>query len=68
MIAILAPLLAPHDPWETLRDAQGKIASMRQPSWEFPLGTTFLARDILSQMIYATRTTMPAWSRAWSQS
>ena len=57
-VAILAPVLAPHDPWETLRDAEGRIASMRPPSGEFPLGTTFLARDLLSQMIWATQTTM----------
>lgn len=57
-IAILAPFIAPHDPWESLKDVNGKFASLRLPSAEFPLGTTFLARDILSQMIYATRTTM----------
>ncbi|MCP5367159.1 MAG: ABC transporter permease [Hyphomicrobiales bacterium] len=58
VIAILAPLIAPHDPWESLRDSAGKIASMRPPSLDFPMGTTFLARDILSQMIWATQTTM----------
>jgi len=58
IVAVLAPFLAPHDPWETLRDSSGKIASLRSPSWEFPMGTTLLARDILSQMIWATRTTM----------
>lgn len=58
IIAILAPLIAPHDPWMTLKDANGKIASLRPPSVEFPLGTTFLARDVLSQMIWAARTTV----------
>ncbi|MCG8358302.1 MAG: ABC transporter permease [Kiloniellales bacterium] len=58
LVAILAPLIAPHDPWATLRDAEGAIATMRAPSTEFPLGTTFLARDVLSQMIWATRTTV----------
>ncbi len=58
IVAILAPLIAPHDPWLTLRDAEGAIATMRPPSAEFPLGTTFLARDVLSQMIWAARTTM----------
>lgn len=57
-VAILAPLIAPHDPWLTLKDAEGSIATMRPPSAEFPLGTTFLARDVLSQMIWAARTTM----------
>jgi len=58
VIALLAPLIAPHDPWESLKDIDGKITSLRTPSADFPLGTTFLARDVLSQMIYATRTTM----------
>jgi len=58
VIAILAPWLALHDPWETLRDASNKVAIMRPPSWDYPLGTTTLGRDILSQMIYATRATM----------
>jgi len=58
VIAILAPFIAPHDPWMTLKDANGKIASLRSPSVEFPLGTTFLARDVLSQMIWAARTTV----------
>ncbi len=58
IVAILAPLIAPHDPWLTLKDAEGSIATMRPPSAEFPLGTTFLARDVLSQMIWAARTTM----------
>ena len=58
VVAALAPWLAPHDPWLTLRDASGAIASLQPPSAEFPLGTTFLARDLLSQMIWATRTTV----------
>ena len=57
-VAILAPWLAPHDPWESLRDASGSIAVMRPPSLEFPLGTTTLGRDILSQMIHAAQSTM----------
>ncbi|MEZ5658690.1 MAG: ABC transporter permease [Burkholderiaceae bacterium] len=58
VIALLAPWLAPHDPWATLKDGAGRIATMRPPSAEFPLGTTFLARDLLSQMIWGARTTM----------
>ena len=58
LVALLAPLIAPHDPWETLRDAAGKLAIMRPPSLEFPLGTTALGRDIYTQMLFATRTTV----------
>ncbi len=55
-VGLLAPILAPHAPWDTLRDANGKLAIMRPPSLEFPLGTTALGRDILTQMLFATRT------------
>ncbi|MCB1969248.1 MAG: ABC transporter permease [Geminicoccaceae bacterium] len=58
LVAIFAPMLAPHGPWDTLKDAEGRIASLRSPSLEFPLGTTFLARDLLSQMIWSARTTI----------
>ena len=58
LVGLLAPLLSPHQPWDTLRDANGKLAIMRAPSSEFPMGTTAMGRDILSQMLYATRTTV----------
>ena len=48
----------PHDPTLSLRAADGRLAVLRPPSWEFPFGTTNLARDLLSQMIEATRTTV----------
>ena len=57
-VGLIAPLVAPHQPWDTIRDANGKLAIMRAPSLEFPLGTTALGRDILTQMLYATRTTV----------
>ena len=58
LIGLFADLLAPHQVWDTLRDSNGKLAIMRPPSAEFLLGTTAIGRDILSQMIYATRTTV----------
>jgi peptide/nickel transport system permease protein len=58
IVGLLAPLIAPHGPWESLRDANGKLAILRPPTLAFPLGTTALGRDILSQMIFATRTTV----------
>ncbi len=58
IIAILAPYIAPHELWESLRDSNGKLAILRRPGLEFPLGTTAMGRDILSQMIFATRTTV----------
>ncbi|MBU0462974.1 MAG: ABC transporter permease, partial [Proteobacteria bacterium] len=58
IIALFAPYIAPHDLWESLRDSSGKMAILRQPCLEFPLGTTAMGRDILSQLILATRTTV----------
>ncbi len=57
IIAVLGPWLMPHDPTQSLRMADGRMAVLQSPSLEFPLGTTNLARDLLSQMISATRTT-----------
>ena len=58
LVGLLAPLIAPHQVWDTIRDANGKLAIMRAPSAEFPMGTTAMGRDIFSQMLYATRTTV----------
>ncbi len=40
LIGLLAPVITPHDPWDSLRGADGKLAMLKPPSWEFPLGTT----------------------------
>jgi peptide/nickel transport system permease protein len=53
VIAILAPLIAPHDP---VRLAVGRRLS--PPSWAFPFGTDEFGRDILSRVIYGTRLTL----------
>jgi peptide/nickel transport system permease protein len=58
LVAIFGPWLISHDPYESLKMANGRMAVLQPPSTEFPLGTTNLARDLLSQMILATRTTM----------
>lgn len=49
--ALLAPVLAPHDPYQgrSIRDA------FSPPGDEFPLGTDQLGRCILSRIIYGTR-------------
>jgi dipeptide transport system permease protein len=56
LVAIFAGVLAPHSPYEQFRehvlqppvwDASG--------SWEFPLGTDDVGRDILSRLIYGAR-------------
>jgi peptide/nickel transport system permease protein len=58
LVGLLAPVIAPHQPWDILRDDAGKLAIMRSPSMDFPMGTTAMGRDIFTQMLYATRTTV----------
>ncbi|MCC6454548.1 MAG: ABC transporter permease [Caldilineaceae bacterium] len=57
--AIFAPLLAPHDPLaQNLRAAKLPPAWHAEGSWEHPLGTDNLGRDILSRVIYGSRVSM----------
>jgi ABC-type dipeptide/oligopeptide/nickel transport system permease subunit len=61
LMAVLAPRLAPHDPFQW-----GVSRSSLPPMWvqdavapgmaEYPLGTDRFGRDILSRQLYATRT------------
>ncbi|WP_251364223.1 MULTISPECIES: ABC transporter permease [unclassified Leucobacter] len=50
LMAIFAPLIAPHDPNEV-----SLINALLPPSGEFPLGTDDAGRDVLSRTIYAAR-------------
>ncbi|MGB3146119.1 MAG: dipeptide ABC transporter permease DppC, partial [Paracoccaceae bacterium] len=56
VIAIFAPLLAPHSPIEQARDAL-----LMPPSWQeggdarYLLGTDAVGRDILSRLIHGAR-------------
>ncbi len=55
-VALLAPLVAPHDP-----DVQYRDALLQPPFWQdggsfaFPLGTDAVGRDILSRLIFGSR-------------
>jgi len=57
--AILAPVVAPHDPAE-----QNLVSILLPPSWArggdpaFPLGTDSLGRCVLSRLIFGARTAM----------
>ncbi|GAB4400625.1 MAG: ABC transporter permease [Anaerolineales bacterium] len=51
LVAIFAPLLAPHSPF-----AQDSAAINKPPNPTHPLGTDHLGRDILSRLIYGSRT------------
>jgi peptide/nickel transport system permease protein len=50
VIAIFAPVLAPHDPIKVATKLRGK-----PPSAEYILGNDAVGRDILSRLIYGTR-------------
>jgi peptide/nickel transport system permease protein len=58
IVAIFAPLLAPHDPY-----AQSLMHRMEPPvflggTWDHPLGTDHLGRDYLSRLIYGARVSL----------
>ncbi|MBF8437051.1 ABC transporter permease [Halanaerobiaceae bacterium Z-7014] len=50
LIAIFAPVLAPHDPYRT-----APLRRLEAPSLEHPLGTDAMGRDMLSRLIYGAR-------------
>jgi ABC-type dipeptide/oligopeptide/nickel transport system permease subunit len=57
LVALLAPLLAPHDPIEQdLMSAQLPPAWMQGGEWAYPLGTDSLGRCVLSRLMFAART------------
>jgi ABC-type dipeptide/oligopeptide/nickel transport system permease subunit len=57
--AIFAPQISPHDPLEqNLRLAKQPPVWMEGGSWDYPLGTDNLGRDLLSRIIYGTRVSM----------
>jgi ABC-type dipeptide/oligopeptide/nickel transport system permease subunit len=59
LTAILAPVIAPYDPLkQNLRAAKQPPAWQAGGSWEFPLGTDTLGRDMLSRIIYGTRVSL----------
>ncbi|MBE3590558.1 MAG: ABC transporter permease [Firmicutes bacterium] len=62
VVAVLAPVLAPHDPAEQFADgltAQGlPVPSTLPHSTKFILGTDQLGRDLLSRIIWGARVSM----------
>src|SRR5579862_3369256 len=57
--ALLAPLIAPHDPYDlaslNLLDALNPPGWIAGGSWNYPLGTDDQGRDVLSAILYGTR-------------
>jgi len=54
IIAILAPVLAPYDPLEMVKE-NGKVMFNQIPSVKYLLGTTNMGRDIFSQLLFGAR-------------
>lgn len=50
VVAAIAPLLAPHDPLAVRTDR-----ILEPPSWEFPAGTDYLGRCVLSRTLHGAR-------------
>jgi len=53
LMAIFAPLIAPHDP-----DATNSQAVFAKASWEYPMGTDNLGRCLFSRIVYGSRITI----------
>jgi peptide/nickel transport system permease protein len=58
IVAVVAPLIAPYDPFEIQRLPDGSVAQLVPPSERFWLGTTYYGRDVLSQLLVGTRVAM----------
>jgi peptide/nickel transport system permease protein len=52
LTAVLANLIAPHDPFSSVGSA------LAPPSWEHPMGTDDLGRDIVSGVVHGARTSL----------
>jgi peptide/nickel transport system permease protein len=63
LAALLAPILAPHDPANQFRDGltfdgQPMPSTLLQGSWKFPLGTDANGRDLLSRILYGAQVSL----------
>ena len=57
--AVFAPWVAPHDPFDlasvSLLDARNPPAWLAGGSWDYPLGSDNLGRDVFSTILYGSR-------------
>jgi peptide/nickel transport system permease protein len=54
VIAVIAPAIAPMDPWANNQRADGSLARLDGPSLQHLLGTTYYGQDVLSQLLLGT--------------
>ena len=56
IIAIFAPVIAPHDPYKsTLSERNLPPAWLGEGEWKYPLGKDPIGRDVLSRMVMGSR-------------
>lgn len=58
LVAIFAPLIAPHPPGTTHRGADGGVLRIEGPMDGHILGTTQYGQDIFSQLVWSARTSL----------
>jgi peptide/nickel transport system permease protein len=58
LTALLANVIAPHDPMEILFLPDGNVAMNQSPSLSYWLGTTSLGRDVFSQLVFGARSAL----------
>src|ERR671924_1078587 len=55
VMALLAPVIAPYDPRQIIREANQRVPVYVAPGSAYLLGTDHVGRDILSRIIYGAR-------------
>jgi peptide/nickel transport system permease protein len=55
LACVFASVLAPYDPTQSQKDANGAIIKNAGPSVKFFMGTDAIGRDVLSRLLYAGR-------------
>ncbi|MGE0038450.1 MAG: ABC transporter permease [Xanthobacteraceae bacterium] len=58
VVAVIAPLVAPMDPWLNNYRPDGGLARLESISAHHWLGTTFYGQDVFSQLVLGTRQTI----------
>ncbi len=58
LVAIFAPVLAPHDPYLQNLSNRMVYPVFMGGTWEHPLGTDHLGRDYLSRLVYGARVSL----------
>ena len=58
VVGIFSDQIAPYDPGEMIRDADGELKRLQPPSTEHFFGTTNVGRDVFSQVVQGTRTAL----------